>query len=537
LTVKGLPLLDVARSLVEGFSPRPLAALVTGLWEGGSPELLTIVPPGRGRPVSRERRRLGSDEVLVTKVSQNLFDKDVLEGFLGEFVACFLLEPYTPLSGTDYLLRRDIDFKVRIVREEFENLNLRFHDLLPELLLDPCFFFHSKMQRRSRIYPPSRSRYIRVLEQMKGDACGFEKALRNMVSSGLITWNGYVRATEKLLSQLPQNLTKNITPFREVELAIRRLAAYGIAHNFPGPSFINEVSRELDLLPASELQELPDPMSFLFLPTDGGLVTVDDRRGLRDLIPAQGSGSREPESIRRIGGALNFVYLVRYADDGEMKQVVAKTYQNWYGLKWIPLSIWAIGSQNFNVLGESRLVNEYRMNRFLRSKGLNTPEIYHVSVPRRTIVEEFISGTGFDQIARECLSNPRPDLLGRIADLGEEISRIHLGGAALGDSKPDNAILDGEGRIWFVDLEQAAQGGDPTWDVAEFLYYSGHYTLRWRRMKPLAKSFVEGYLRSGDSSIVAQISKAKYKRVFGIITAPHIIMGISRLCSSYASGS
>ena len=67
--------------------------------------------------------------------------------------------------------------------------------------------------------------------------------------------------------------------------------------------------------------------------------------------------------------------------------------------------------------------------------------------------------------------------------LGEEISRVHATGISLGDSKPDNAILDGSGRIWFVDLEQASESGTPAWDLAEFLYYCGHYTLRWGRMK------------------------------------------------------
>ena len=110
-------------------------------------------------------------------------------------------------------------------------------------------------------------------------------------------------------------------------------------------------------------------------------------------------------------------------------------------------------------------------------------------------------------------------------------------GVTLGDSKPDNAILDPEGRIWFVDLEQASEEGEPTWDLAEFLYYSGHYSLRWQRVKPLVESFLEGYLREGDSGTVREIGSARYKRIFGLLTAPHIVMGIGRVCGSYGSSS
>ncbi len=501
-----------------------------------SPVSLLIVTRDGERGVSRQKRSIAGREFISVEVCKSLFERDVHRGALGEFVAGMLLEPYVPLVGTEYLRSQETDLKVRVIKEELENLDLRFHDLMLELMIDPRYFFHARMQRRAKIDPAARSAYLRSLsEEADTGSFGFEIALRRLAQLGLISLDGYVRVTPKLMSHLPKPRQRVTMPFREVELAIRRFATYGVSGDFLGPSLAQEIARGIDVSPSAE-RDLPDPKSYLYLPTEAGLVSVDDKRDYEELISSEESSWGSP-SVRRIGGALNFVYLLEFRRGDETRRLVAKTFQNWYGLKWIPLTIWAIGSQNFDILGEKRLANEYRMNRFLRAKGLNAPQIHHVSVPRRTIVEEFIEGEGFDQIAKECLADPRQELLGRISAIGNEMALLHQAGATLGDSKPDNAILDEDGRIWFVDLEQSSEGGNPAWDLAEFLYYCGHYTLRWARMKAMAKAFLEGYLTSGEAKFVREISSARYKRVFSILTAPHIIMGISKLCESYGASS
>jgi len=524
--------LPIAERVARTVAGEPIAACLGRLWarDAWTNNLLVVVQDPSQR-VSRERRSLRGQTFAVTRVSKSLFERDVHRGALGEFVAGILLEPHATVFGAEYLDSHEMNLKVRVVKEELENLDLRFHELMLELMIDPRFFFHARMQRRAKIDPAARSAYLRLLSNGTDvDSYGFGRALGKLASLGLLRLNGYAKVTPKLMGQLPKIRQRAVMPFREVELAIRRLATYGISGDFLGPSFVQDISKGFEMVPSEEYN-LPDPKAYLFLPTESGLVSMDDKRDYEELISSEGSLGG-PASVKRIGGALNFVYLLEFGD-GDRRKMVAKTYQNWYGLKWIPLTIWAIGSQNFDILGEKRLANEYRMNRFLRSNGLNAPQIHHVSVPRRTIIEEYIQGRGFDQIARECLSGPRQDLLVPISSLGNEISLVHQAGATLGDSKPDNAILDDQGRIWFVDLEQASEGGNPAWDLAEFLYYSGHYTLRWGRMKTMTRAFLAGYLRSGHRAFVREISSAKYKRVFGIVTAPHIIMGISKLCASY----
>jgi tRNA A-37 threonylcarbamoyl transferase component Bud32 len=529
---------SVARGLVTLYSKDPVAAcLVRSKREGSGTGRLLIVVPSSGTRVRREGRRRGGEEFTVTIISRKLFENDVKRGTLGEFVATLLLEPYEPIAGADFLKRMETDLKVRIIREEVGNVDLRFRDLLPELLIDPGFFFHARMQRRARLFSISPSSYSALAETTSGPSYGFDQALAELAGKGLLAVNEHVRVTTKLMGQLPKPYEKVFMPFKEIELAIRRLAAHGIASRFPDASAVKNLTEEFEPWSPADLRRLPDPRSFLHLQTEGGLISMADKESYDDLISSGLFGSVGQRSVRRIGGALNFVYLIEFTEGDHIRRVVVKTYQDWYGLKWVPVSIWTIGSQNFEVLGERRLVNEYKMNRFLRKQGLHAPDIYHFSLPRRTIVQEYIEGTAFDRIAKRYLDEGRQDLLAPIEDLGGELARVHGAGAILGDSKPDNALLDEEGRIWFVDLEQASRKGSPAWDLAEFLYYSGHYTIRWRAMEPVVEAFLRGYLRSGKESVVKEISRAEYKRIFGIMTAPHIIMGISKVCASYGGSS
>jgi len=95
-------------------------------------------------------------------------------------------------------------------------------------------------------------------------------------------------------------------------------------------------------------------------------------------------------------------------------------------------------------------------------------------------------------------------------------------------------LITDDNQIFFIDLEQASRGGDKAWDIAEFLYYSGHYALVTspiKAVKELTKSFIEGYLESGgEEKFVRKAGSAKYTKVFGIFTLPHIILTISNLC-------
>ena len=84
-----------------------------------------------------------------------------------------------------------------------------------------------------------------------------------------------------------------------------------------------------------------------------------------------------------------------------------------------------------------------------------------------------------------------------------------------------------------MDFEQATKSGDKVWDIAEFLYFSGHYLSNGgiRKARTVASAFAEGYLSSGGSSeVIRKAGTYKYTRVFSIFTQPSIIRAMSEVC-------
>jgi aminoglycoside phosphotransferase (APT) family kinase protein len=114
--------------------------------------------------------------------------------------------------------------------------------------------------------------------------------------------------------------------------------------------------------------------------------------------------------------------------------------------------------------------------------------------------------------------------------IGEAIAMAHSMDISLGDTRPDNFIVDRKGKSTLLDLEQSRQGGDPAWDVAEFLYYSGHYWLSYNEsLKDVTGAFVAGYLSArGSKAILRYAASAKYLRLFSIWTQPFVLTGIRR---------
>ncbi|MDG6969582.1 MAG: hypothetical protein JRN54_00535, partial [Nitrososphaerota archaeon] len=116
---------------------------------------------------------------------------------------------------------------------------------------------------------------------------------------------------------------------------------------------------------------------------------------------------------------------------------------------------------------------------------------------------------------------------------GALMARIHGWGMALGDAKPSNVIVSGEG-LYLTDLEQAYPGGDQAWDLAEFLYYTAKLSNRENAMKAVAVAFLDSYVREGDRSRVAKARGAKYFGPFRPFLTPAMAKMLRELMSTYA---
>jgi tRNA A-37 threonylcarbamoyl transferase component Bud32 len=212
-----------------------------------------------------------------------------------------------------------------------------------------------------------------------------------------------------------------------------------------------------------------------------------------------------------------------------------KKFEDWFGFKWFPLALWTLGTKTFTVLGRSRQEKEYAINQFLRGQGFAVPEILHVSYKERLIFKEFIEGESLVEIVKQIISSTKKaSELAIVREVGRKIAESHKLGVSLGDCKPENIIVARDGKIFFVDLEQASRDGNHAWDIAEFLYYSGHYASPISPADPaelIATEFIEGYLEAGGKKeSVKKAGSPRYTKVFSVFTAPHFILAISNVC-------
>ena len=232
-------------------------------------------------------------------------------------------------------------------------------------------------------------------------------------------------------------------------------------------------------------------------------------------------------SIRRMGGFVNDVFLI----DVNGEKFVAKRYTNWISLKWVTLNLYGFGSVRFSISGKRRMEAEYAFNYLLRSRGLRVPEILGADSKTRSILFTYVPGDGLAHLLSGMAQSGRLDEREETAaeEAGNIIAGAHELDAALGDTKPENFIIDRNGHATLVDLEQAHENGDYAWDVAEFLYYSGHYWLPFNAaLSGYVQAFVRGYLRTGNARVLRKAASPKYVRIFSVWTPPNILLNIRK---------
>jgi len=537
-------ILEIVRGL---HSPGILKALST-IDLRGSPgrarvDVLAVwerFPPG----VKTYERELRGADLFILAVDRGLFERDVREGFLGEVVAGRLLAPYRGLLGMDYLWRWEVLFKRRKVTEALTSLALEYPQLSSEILIEPRYFLFENLRRMTRIYPPISSIYQGFMGEMSKEAVeaamkGYREAMRELVEKGCIHLkDGYVTLDRGFVEKALRRRFRAISFLRMVERALRSYLIRGFQGVVELLDFSLEMAGQLgkELIGERDRVRMEDPKRFLHLPTTLGTISLTERTGIEDFIRrVKPLGEVSEFRMERSGGVLNEVYVLYFRRDGGEERALVKKYQNWIGFKWFPLALWTLGTQDFAVLGRSRLEREYTINSLLHREGYPVPSIYHVDLNRRLLIREFIEGESLVETVKEVLSRGvEGDSGWQLRRLGEIIAGVHGLGVSIGDSKPENFIASPGGEIYLIDLEQGAHKGNRAWDLAEFLYYSGHYASLLTdldHVADLARAFIEGYLKGGgEVGVVEDVAGLQYTRVFSLFTLPQVIYTISKTC-------
>ncbi len=471
----------------------------------------------------------------LLKVDRELFELDVMKGALGGFVAGRLLAPYLPLSGNTYLSEMEVLLKEKVSEEELRDLVLGYGELSRGLLIKPEFILLSRMRRRFKVYPPLRYSYLSLLRQdiaktnMPKILEGYSKALVRLAKKGIVRLeHDEITLSEEYVDQM---LSKRTTGrvVNVVRSSQRALYSY-IAHGRAGRVSLDMVAKELASKIRREITvvlmagEFEDPHKYIFLKTSSGRVDLNEAASITDAVRKLRPSAKI--TVNSLGGALNEVYLV----DADGERLVAKRFSDWHGFKWFTLNLVALGTKLFSVSGGARLSNEYGMSTLLADNGILIPPVVYVSVPEKLLIKRYVEGRTAREVFEAHLDGDHLDSKQvRIAsEVGRTMASVHALDVTIGDSKPENLVWSIGDTLYVLDLEQARKKGDKAWDVAEFLFYTGHYgTLMTGALRELTESFIEGYKTSGERAFLKKAAGLNYAKVFSLWTPPQIIREIS----------
>jgi len=532
------------RRAVEAHAPEAVAIAYTEMLRtGGGHISVLVVADGFARSAQRLLRTWEEARLELLVVDRRLFEADVRDSALLEAAAGRLLLPYAALEGEGYLTRWGRLYKRRKILEGLAGLALEHPELSSELLIDPRYFVHESLLRLSHLLPQAYELLSALDEEGCGLLGGYMEALGDLEREGTVhIREGLVAVDRGFVDDVlgrGLSVSDQLTRAQRQLQGLIKLGLRGAVDLFRPPSGLSVVE---DLLSnAIGAVDLPRADRFLHFPTATSLAPLSGSTGLEELLAKlEPSGRAGKPRLHRFGGVLNEVYLMTYAVDGATRRAIVKRYPNWVSLKWAPIALWTLGTKNFAVHGRSRMERECATTSLLSRSGVPVPRILHTSFEDRILVREYVEGESLADIVKSAIRGGGPS--GRQGDLlmrvGGTVATVHGAGATLGDCKPENFIVAAGGDPVIIDLEQGAWGGDETWDLAEFLYFSGHYAgplTPLTSVAEVARCFIEGYVAGGGCrGHVAEAARLRYTKVFTPLTLPSVINAIARTCRTEA---
>lgn len=485
----------------------------------------------------------------ILAVDEWVFERDVDRGFLGEALVGGLIFRYVALMNEKYLHLQEVKLKKRLTTELLENLVINFPEFSYEFYIKPEYFMFETMLTRTRLFPPMIQNLQSFMqgnnkeENLNHALRGYLEALRELEKDGIIAFSdGYVKMSLHFVDKARSQRARFINLFKTGQ---RTLFA-SLLSTFP--KLLNVFSQDIEL--SLNLQRVAEensnfahqievPENYLFVPTASGLVPLASKMNIKAFARKVLSANKNAKvKVERLGGILNDVFLIKTVVNGTERKVVVKRFRDWSSFKWFPLTLWSVGTRTFAVLGLPRLEKECAINQLLYSNGFAVPKVLHVSPSERLVFSEYVEGENLDKVIKRIANSKSVSEIKRdleiVDKVGETFAKVHALGIALGDAKPENLVAREEGEVYLLDLEQASRNGDQVWDIAEFLYYAGHYIppfVEVVRAGFIAKAFIGGYLRAGgDVRTIKKAGTPKYTKVFSIFTFPHLMFAISNIC-------
>ncbi len=481
------------------------------LWNKRMKPLMVVIVEGDRLKYEREK------EISRLWIGKEMLESDAKDAKYGGLLVEKLIDPYKPIQGGEYLERVEIEGKKRLIREMIYDLALEYRMALSGLRIDPAFFYYERLKRLTKLSPIARVKYRRLLEHhdlVKRCVDGFRKAAKELEKEGFLFFEGdLIGVDERVVGEMLRGDLGIAKLSRILERSFKVLGAlskvFGEMLEYP-----IELSRPEDI----------ESKDLIYAKTSYGLQRIS-RIGKIEKIAKRILGGEV--RIRKLKGVINSVFL---ASNEEGESVVLKKFEEWYSIKWAVVSIWALGSSFFDVLGKSRMANEYAMSLKLEKEGFDVPNVVGVYWDDKVMAKEFIRGENIDDVAKRILWGESDDYE-KISKVGELMGKLHSREIILGDSKPENFISQ-NGRIYVVDLEQARKGRDFSTDVGIFLYYAARTAFKIDKIGGFVRAFAEGYGVESDIENIRKAAHWNLQRIFSFLVPPQAIASVAKACTS-----
>jgi tRNA A-37 threonylcarbamoyl transferase component Bud32/predicted nucleotidyltransferase len=500
-------------------------------------------------------------KVSALLVDRGALEKDADQASMGEFVAGRLLHVYEPLFNTEFFDRIERTYKRRVILEEAAQLVKAAGALATEISFPLEYVLFSKVKRRAALYPNAAYSYYKTYassdtkeQNLQAAMAGYRRALADIVAEDpdlLVAGgeaSGDIRISAGRVGERERKTGGKASGEEEQEEAtlklsrsqLRHYRSY-LVHSYAGRQMFHLAMSEAESKIRRHLRqpvEFPPFMAcpaceYLRLPE--GLLVADSRRQdwLGMVAKRYGLDIQQQQQVarRRLGNPNSRTML--YSLAGGRLKLAVKDMSSAKSVKWAALGVWTAPVKKFRIAPLLRLGYEYRAIRHLRTLGLATPAVEVVALDRRVLVTRFVEGPSLASVIKGALrgSNAQQQQdLWPLRLAAAQMARVHLSGHAFGNIKPKNVIVsaDGSKSLHFTDLDQFMfEGGDPAWDVAEFVSWGLKGTGNSAAAAKIVAEFLAGYGNNKD--VVKKLAGSRrYVEAFYPVLAPTVAQAIKR---------
>jgi tRNA A-37 threonylcarbamoyl transferase component Bud32/predicted nucleotidyltransferase len=483
------------------------------------------------------RTELGQSKSPPIIVDEMVLMDAAMHPSSGELVIGRFLNVYEPLVNEEFLRKVEIEYKRRIIAEELMEIQTAYDDFSSNLVLPYEYFLFKKLHKRALEYPDAIDSYGRTYEDaqkqdnLEAALKGFREAADLLASRGIMEKGDdsvrILRGRDKRLNAL--SMLNGMYPWTAGG------SFHHALHSLASRAGFEYKTKPLEKLTIKDnvesTVELERPNKLLRL--EEGVVFDDASKMVEELARMTGFiGTYEFEE-KKTGDFINSSSQLEIWDDVRRAKFILKHFPELKSVKWVILNVWSYTAKKFNMTPLSRLNREVEAVRRLHGLEINTHRITGIVLDERTLVTEYAEGVPLIEFVLEILTGKSSDT-SNIRKYAQVLGKMHKAGLVYGDTKPENALIGKDG-IYLLDLEQAVEGGDKAWDLAEFLYYTAKLGKSEEGMKLVAESFLEAYRTQNGHQVIAKARDLKYLPPFRLLITSKMTRVVRDALAKYSS--